>query len=234
MQVAGQLLDTEFQPTVTATCKGGYMTIRVNLNQSFVGAVHARDHRTPQCMVSGNGTTHATLGINLFASQDSPEYCGVLVNNVRLLWLWKSLYAKGGRIMGHEEQHWLLLKIPEKSAVWIEREVTRNQLVTWVSCCVNRYSAARGAFAFRGDAFGLKLIFAFIYNRDKFQKINCFEKVGYMLIYLAGRFKRLENNIKIDHTCICRWRFAFESFALRRDVCSANVTTLCSRRPLSV
>ncbi|KMQ90793.1 hypothetical protein RF55_9413, partial [Lasius niger] len=79
--VAGQLLDTEFQPTVTATCKGGYMTIRVNLNQSFVGAVHARDHRTPQCMVSGNGTTHATLGINLFASQDSPEYCGVLVNN---------------------------------------------------------------------------------------------------------------------------------------------------------
>ncbi|XP_012216844.1 uncharacterized protein [Linepithema humile] len=80
-KVAGQLLDTEFQPTVTATCKGGYMTIRVNLNQSFVGAVHARDHRTPQCMVSGNGTTHATLGINLFASKDSPEYCGVLVNN---------------------------------------------------------------------------------------------------------------------------------------------------------
>lgn len=58
------------------------MTIRVNLNQSFVGAVHARDHRTPQCMVSGNGSTHATLGINLFAASDSPEYCGVLVNNV--------------------------------------------------------------------------------------------------------------------------------------------------------
>lgn len=82
LQVAGQLLDTEFQPTVTATCKGGHMTIRVNLNQSFVGAVHARDHRTPQCMVSGNGSTHATLGINLFAANDSPEYCGVLVNNV--------------------------------------------------------------------------------------------------------------------------------------------------------
>jgi len=78
-------LDTEFQPTVTATCKGGFMTIRVNLNQSFVGAVHARDHRTPQCMVSGNGTTHATLGINLFAAHDSAEYCGVLVNNVSFL-----------------------------------------------------------------------------------------------------------------------------------------------------
>jgi hypothetical protein len=85
LQAAGQLLDTEFQPTVTATCKGGFMTIRVNLNQSFVGAVHARDHRTPQCMVSGNGTTHATLGINLFAAHDSPEYCGVLVNNVSFL-----------------------------------------------------------------------------------------------------------------------------------------------------
>ncbi|XP_043461210.1 uncharacterized protein LOC122497890 [Leptopilina heterotoma] len=81
LQVSGQLLDTEFQPTVTATCKAGHMTIHVNLNQSFVGAVHARDFRTPQCMVPGNGSSHATLGINLFASKGSPDYCGVLVNN---------------------------------------------------------------------------------------------------------------------------------------------------------
>lgn len=78
------MLDTEFQPTVTATCKAGHMTIHVNLNQSFVGAVHARDFRTPQCMVPGNGSNHATLGINLFASKGSPDYCGVLVNNVRI------------------------------------------------------------------------------------------------------------------------------------------------------
>lgn len=81
-QVTGQLLDTEFQPTVTATCKAGHMTIRVNLNQSFVGAVHARDFRTPQCMAPGNGSTHATLAINLLAPKGSPDYCGVLVNNV--------------------------------------------------------------------------------------------------------------------------------------------------------
>lgn len=81
-QVSGQLLDTEFQPTVTATCKSGHMTIRVNLNQSFVGAVHARDFRTPQCMAPGNGSTHATLAINLLAPKGSPDYCGVLVNNV--------------------------------------------------------------------------------------------------------------------------------------------------------
>lgn len=78
-------MDTEFQPTVTATCKAGYMTIRVNLNQSFVGAVHARDYRRPQCMVPGNGSTHATLGINLLAPEGAPDYCGVLVNNVRIL-----------------------------------------------------------------------------------------------------------------------------------------------------
>lgn len=81
-QVAGQLLDNEFQPTVTATCKGGQMTIRVNLNQSFVGAVHARDFRTPQCMAPGNGSTHATLAINLLALKGAPDYCGVLVNKV--------------------------------------------------------------------------------------------------------------------------------------------------------
>lgn len=82
LQVSGQLLDTEFQPTVTATCKSGYMTIRVNLNQSFVGVVHAREFRKPECMVPGNGSNHATLGINLLAPPDAPDYCGVHVNNV--------------------------------------------------------------------------------------------------------------------------------------------------------
>lgn len=82
LQVSGQLLDTDFQPTVTATCKSGYMTIRVNLNQSFVGVVHVRDHRKSPCMVPGNGSNHATLGINLLAPPDAPDYCGVHVNNV--------------------------------------------------------------------------------------------------------------------------------------------------------
>ncbi|XP_015122190.1 uncharacterized protein LOC107044707 [Diachasma alloeum] len=80
-QVSGQLLDTDFQPTVTATCKAGFMTIRVNLNESFVGAVHAKDKRMPPCMVVGNGSKQATLGINLLAQQGAPDYCGVHVNN---------------------------------------------------------------------------------------------------------------------------------------------------------
>lgn len=58
------------------------MTIRLNLNDSFVGALHARDYRTPQCMVAGNGTKQATLGINLLAVHGAPDYCGVIVNNV--------------------------------------------------------------------------------------------------------------------------------------------------------
>lgn len=82
-QASGQLLDTEFQPTVTATCKGGYMTIRVNMNDSFVGALHARDYRTPGCMMAGNGSSQVTLGINLLAPYGAPDYCGVLVNNVK-------------------------------------------------------------------------------------------------------------------------------------------------------
>lgn len=81
-QASGQLLDTDFQPTVTATCKDGYMTIRTNLNQSFLGAVHAKEYRTPGCMVLGNGTSSVTLGINLHATRGAPDYCGVQVNNV--------------------------------------------------------------------------------------------------------------------------------------------------------
>ncbi|KAF4527742.1 hypothetical protein B566_EDAN014952, partial [Ephemera danica] len=78
---AQSLIETEFTPTVTATCKAGHMTIKVITNQSFPGAIHARDFRTNSCMSFGNGSTVTTLGINLLANQGSPDYCGVLVNN---------------------------------------------------------------------------------------------------------------------------------------------------------
>lgn len=76
-----QLIDTDFTPSVSATCKAGYMTIRVALNQSFTGAVHARDFRTPSCMTYGNGTRNVVMNINLLATTGSPDYCGVLVIN---------------------------------------------------------------------------------------------------------------------------------------------------------
>ncbi|KAF5278334.1 hypothetical protein FQA39_LY05823 [Lamprigera yunnana] len=76
-----QLVDTDFAPQVTATCKTGHMNIRVGFNSSFFGAVHAREFRTPACMVQGDGSKQVSLEINLFANPDSPEYCGLLVNN---------------------------------------------------------------------------------------------------------------------------------------------------------
>uniref|UniRef100_A0A8D9BX38 ZP domain-containing protein n=1 Tax=Cacopsylla melanoneura TaxID=428564 RepID=A0A8D9BX38_9HEMI len=81
IQLVWSQLDTEFVPAVTATCKAGYMTIRVNTTQPFGGAVHAKDFRSPSCLTYGNGSHMTSLGINLLAPQGSPEYCGVLINN---------------------------------------------------------------------------------------------------------------------------------------------------------
>lgn len=81
-QQAWSQLEAEFIPIVTATCKAGYMTIKVNTSQPFGGAVHAKDFRSPSCLTYGNGSLMTTLGINLLAPQGSPEYCGVLINNV--------------------------------------------------------------------------------------------------------------------------------------------------------
>ncbi|KAK6639810.1 hypothetical protein RUM43_008085 [Polyplax serrata] len=75
-------VEQEFTPTVTATCKAGYMTIKVATNQSFYGTIHSRDYRTPGCMSYGNGTHLTMLGINLLAPPGSPDNCGVFINNV--------------------------------------------------------------------------------------------------------------------------------------------------------
>lgn len=79
--VSAQLVESEFTPQVTATCKAGHMSIRVALNSSFAGAVHARDYRTPACMTHGDGGRLVTLDINLLAAHGAPDYCGLLVNN---------------------------------------------------------------------------------------------------------------------------------------------------------
>ncbi|XP_044754911.1 uncharacterized protein LOC123313883 isoform X1 [Coccinella septempunctata] len=76
-----ELIDSDFIPQVSATCKQEHMSIRVAFNGSFNGAVHARDFRTPACMSHGDGGKLVTLDINLAAQQGSPDYCGLLVNN---------------------------------------------------------------------------------------------------------------------------------------------------------
>ncbi|NP_001153349.1 uncharacterized protein LOC100117022 isoform X2 [Nasonia vitripennis] len=66
-------------------CQTGRMNIRVNFNQSFVGAVHARghnkDYRRPPCMIAGDGSNNITLSVDLFAMPDSHDFCGIVVNN---------------------------------------------------------------------------------------------------------------------------------------------------------
>lgn len=80
-QAWAQVVGNEFLPQVSATCKSGHMSIKVAFNSSFTGAVHARDYRTPACMVYGDGGSLASLDINLLAMRNTPDYCGVLVNN---------------------------------------------------------------------------------------------------------------------------------------------------------
>ncbi|XP_022909936.2 uncharacterized protein [Onthophagus taurus] len=80
-QIWCQSPSNEFVPQVSATCKTGHMNIKVAFNSSFLGAVHARDFRTPACMVHGDGTNMVTLDINLLATRNTPDFCGILINN---------------------------------------------------------------------------------------------------------------------------------------------------------
>ncbi|CAD7092200.1 unnamed protein product [Hermetia illucens] len=72
---------TDFAPQVNATCKSNTMNIKVYFDKPYNGAIHARDHRNPNCMALGNGSTSVTLSLNLQAKQNQPDYCGILVSN---------------------------------------------------------------------------------------------------------------------------------------------------------
>ncbi|XP_022122893.2 uncharacterized protein LOC110998518 isoform X1 [Pieris rapae] len=71
----------DFTPVVTATCKSGVMSIRINFSLPFSGVTHAREYRNPACMAMGNGSETVGFDINLNAVKGSPDYCGVFWNN---------------------------------------------------------------------------------------------------------------------------------------------------------
>lgn len=73
---------TDFLPQVTATCKTGVMNIKVAFNNTYAGAIHARDFRTPKCMQFGDGSNSVALSLNLLARPNHSDYCGILVHNV--------------------------------------------------------------------------------------------------------------------------------------------------------
>jgi len=73
-------VDSVFSPSVSATCTAGVMNIKVETNNNFLGAVHARDYRRPACTNYGQGTSSTSLEINLLADQSTDKYCGVFIN----------------------------------------------------------------------------------------------------------------------------------------------------------
>ena len=77
-------VEAVFAPAVSATCRAGVMTIRVETQDNFLGAVHARDYRRPACTNLGRGATTTTLDINLLADRNSNNFCGVFINKVRI------------------------------------------------------------------------------------------------------------------------------------------------------
>ena len=78
----GAGVEAVFAPSVSATCRAGVMTIRVETQDTFTGAVHARDFRRPACTNLGAGTRTTNLDINLLADRNSNNFCGVFINKV--------------------------------------------------------------------------------------------------------------------------------------------------------
>jgi len=71
----------EFQPSVAASCVGGFMTIRVDTAQPFYGVVHGPNRTEPGCSVTGQGELHTYLKIDLGVAQGLPGSCGVKYNS---------------------------------------------------------------------------------------------------------------------------------------------------------
>jgi len=69
-----------FTPSVSATCRAGVMTIKVETGNRFLGVVHARDYRRPACTSYGLGTEETLLNINMLADKKKDDYCGVFIN----------------------------------------------------------------------------------------------------------------------------------------------------------
>merc|ERR1712088_545281 len=69
-----------FTPSVSATCRAGVMTIKVETGNRFLGVVHARDFRRPACTSYGLGTEETLLNIDMLADKKKDDYCGVFIN----------------------------------------------------------------------------------------------------------------------------------------------------------
>jgi hypothetical protein len=53
------------------------MTVKAETLQNFIGVVHSRDFRKPECSGYGENTKVTYLRINMLAEKDDKDYCGV-------------------------------------------------------------------------------------------------------------------------------------------------------------
>jgi len=83
-QVSGQQAPLSsnaiFAPIVTATCRAGLMTVKVETLDNFLGVVQSRDYRKPECSGYGENSKITYLRVNMLAKSSDPEYCGVFIN----------------------------------------------------------------------------------------------------------------------------------------------------------
>ena len=72
-----------FSPIVTATCRAGMMTIKVENMHKFVGVVQSRDYRKPTCSGYGENAKVTFLRVNMLAEPEDEDYCGVFLHEVK-------------------------------------------------------------------------------------------------------------------------------------------------------
>ena len=73
-----------FSPIVTATCRAGIMTVKVETLNKFFGVVQSRDYRKPQCSGYGENARITFLRINMLATTSDEDYCGIFINEVNV------------------------------------------------------------------------------------------------------------------------------------------------------
>ena len=75
-------INSAFSPIVTATCRAGVMTVKVETLNKFFGVVQSRDYRKPQCSGYGENARITFLRINMLSQTTDDDYCGIFINEV--------------------------------------------------------------------------------------------------------------------------------------------------------
>ena len=79
-------ISSAFSPIVTATCRAGVMTVKVETLNKFFGVVQSRDYRKPQCSGYGENARITFLRINMLAETTDDDYCGIFINEVNIFY----------------------------------------------------------------------------------------------------------------------------------------------------